>query len=281
MSPDYPEYEIRPFPKIRRLMVDGGRMGRQKHVIHGLVELDVTRPRQVIRDHKARTGEALSFTAYVAACLGRALDQNRHMHAYRDFRDRLVVFSQVDLNTLLEVEIDGRRSITPHIIRAVNNKSFLEIHSEIRTAQAQHETSRESNFIRRFVRLPGFVRRLFLRWLFNNPKLVKEYFGTVSLTAVGMFATGGFWGIPVPNHTLQVTLGGIAEKPGVVDGRVRVREYLSVTISIDHDVVDGAPAARFAQMLKEIVEGGSELDEVASRTERSRRTQRGRRPTTR
>jgi hypothetical protein len=64
MSQDYPEYEVRPFPKIRRLMVDGGQIGRQKHIIHGLVELDVTRPRQIIRDHKARTGEALSFTAY-------------------------------------------------------------------------------------------------------------------------------------------------------------------------------------------------------------------------
>jgi len=262
-------------------MVDGGRIGRQKHVIHGLVELDVTLPRQVIRDHKARTGEALSFTAYMAACLGRAIDQNRHMHAYRDWRDCLIVFNQVDLNTLLEIKIDGRPGIMPHIIRAVNSKSFMEIHREIRASQAEHEASRESNFIRGFVRLPGFVRRLFLWWLFKNPKLVKEYFGTVSLTAVGMFATGGIWGIPVPNHTLQVTLGGIAEKPGVVDGRVQIREYLSVTISIDHDVVDGAPAARFAQLLKEIVEGGSELTEVASRASRRGRTERVRRPTTR
>jgi pyruvate/2-oxoglutarate dehydrogenase complex dihydrolipoamide acyltransferase (E2) component len=111
--------------------------------------------------------------------------------------------------------------------------------------------------------------------------LVKEYFGTVSLTAVGMFATGGFWGIPVPNHTLQLTLGGIADKPGVVDGRVRVREYLSVTISIDHDIVDGGPAARFAQKLKEIVEGGFELAEVVAPKARRRRTEPSRRPTTR
>jgi pyruvate/2-oxoglutarate dehydrogenase complex dihydrolipoamide acyltransferase (E2) component len=93
--------------------------------------------------------------------------------------------------------------------------------------------------------------------------LVKRYMGTVSMTAVGMFATGGFWGIPVPNHTLQLTLGGIAEKPGVVAGQVQIREYLSLTISIDHDVVDGAPAARFAQHLKELIEGGTELS-VAS-----------------
>lgn len=40
-----------------------------------------------------------------------------------------------------------------------------------------------------------------------------------------MFGSGEFWGLPVPNHTPQFTLGGIAEKPGVVDGRIEVREY--------------------------------------------------------
>lgn len=245
-------------------MVDGGRMGRQRHVIHGLLELDVTRPRQIIRDHRAQTGEALSLTAYIAACLGRAVDQHKHVHAYRQGRGQLVVFDQVDLNTLLEVEQDGQRGITPHLIRDANRKTFLEIHRELRDSQARHHASRESDFIRWFVRLPAFMRRLFLWWLFRTPRLLKQYFGTVSLTAVGMFASGGFWGIPVPNHTLQVTLGGISEKPGVIDGQIQIREYMSVTISVDHDVVDGAPAARFAQCLKELVEGGAELDAAVS-----------------
>jgi pyruvate/2-oxoglutarate dehydrogenase complex dihydrolipoamide acyltransferase (E2) component len=60
----------------------------------------------------------------------------------------------------------------------------------------------------------------------------------------------------VPNHTLQISLGGIARKPGVVEDRMEIREYLSVTISFDHDIVDGAPAARFAQRLKTLVESG-------------------------
>jgi pyruvate/2-oxoglutarate dehydrogenase complex dihydrolipoamide acyltransferase (E2) component len=74
-----------------------------------------------------------------------------------------------------------------------------------------------------------------------------------------MFGTGGGWGIPVPNHSLQLTLGGIAEKPGVVDQRIEIRQYMSVTVSIDHDIIDGAPAARFIQRLKELVEGADGL----------------------
>jgi pyruvate/2-oxoglutarate dehydrogenase complex dihydrolipoamide acyltransferase (E2) component len=54
----------------------------------------------------------------------------------------------------------------------------------------------------------------------------------------------------------MLTLGGISEKPGVVDGHIAIREYLSLTISFDHDIIDGAPAARFTQRLKDLIERG-------------------------
>ena len=262
MSTKEESYQIIPFPKIRRLMVDGGRLGRQKHLIHGLVEMDVTRARQAIRDYKEKTSETLSFTAFVMTCLGRAVDLNKHMQAYRTWWDRLVLFDDVDVNTMFEVEVDGRKIIRPHIIRAVNRKTFQEIHKEIRTFQTKHEDSREASFINWFVLLPAFIRRLFLQSLFKSPRLLKDMNGTVSLTAVGMFGNGAGWGIPVSNHTLQITLGGLAEKPVLINGQVENREYLCVTISIDHDIVDGAPAARFVQRMKELVESGHGLNEI-------------------
>jgi pyruvate/2-oxoglutarate dehydrogenase complex dihydrolipoamide acyltransferase (E2) component len=53
-----------------------------------------------------------------------------------------------------------------------------------------------------------------------------------------------------------VTVGGIGEKPGVVNGHIAIRDYLSLTISFDHDIIDGAPAARFTQRLKDLIESG-------------------------
>jgi pyruvate/2-oxoglutarate dehydrogenase complex dihydrolipoamide acyltransferase (E2) component len=70
----------------------------------------------------------------------------------------------------------------------------------------------------------------------------------------------------LPFHTLGLTVGGIGEKPGVVEGRIEVREYLSLTIALDHDVVDGAPAARFAQLLRGLIEGGYGLEEQGTGT---------------
>jgi hypothetical protein len=257
-------HQSRPYPRMRLPMVDGGRMGRQKHMVHGLFDVDVTLPRQALRAQRARTGEALSFTAFVLACLGRAIDTNRHMHAYRNWRNQLIIFDEVDVNTLVEVEVEGRRIIRPLLIRAVNTKSVEAIHADLRAFQGAPERSDEAQFLRWFVRLPGFARRLFYGVLFRRPQLIKQYFGTVALSSIGMFGSGGFWGIPVPNHTLQLTLGGIAARPGVVAGRIEVREYLSVTVSFDHDIVDGAPAARFAQHWKELVERADGLDELVT-----------------
>jgi pyruvate/2-oxoglutarate dehydrogenase complex dihydrolipoamide acyltransferase (E2) component len=264
MKNDHDGFTASPYPRTRLLMVDGGRLGLQKHMVHGLVEFDVTMARQSIHKHKEQTGERLSFTAFFLSCLGKAIEANRHMHAYRDWRNRVILFDEVDVNTLFEVEVDGKKTIRPHILRGVNKKTFLELHREIRAFQQEHQSSQEAKFIDRFVLLPGFARRLFLRLLFKNPKLVKELYGTVMVSSVGMFGDGSGWGLPVPNHTLQLTLGGMATKPGVWEGKIEARQILSVTISFDHDVVDGAPAARFAQRLKELVESGYGLCEEES-----------------
>jgi pyruvate/2-oxoglutarate dehydrogenase complex dihydrolipoamide acyltransferase (E2) component len=253
-------HTVLPYPRNRLLMVDGGQMGLKKHTIHGLVEFDITHAREKIRKYRAQTGEALSFSTFFLACLGKAIDQDKQMLAYRNWRNQLIIYDDVDVNMLFEVEVDGKKTIRPHILRGVNHKSLGEIQEEIRTFQEGHQSSQESKFIEWFVRLPGFIRRSFLWVLFKNPQFIKEYYGTVLVSSIGMFGSGSGWGIPVPNHSLQLTLGGMGEKPGVVNHRVEVREYLSVTVSFDHDVIDGAPAARFSQRLKKLIESGFGLD---------------------
>jgi pyruvate/2-oxoglutarate dehydrogenase complex dihydrolipoamide acyltransferase (E2) component len=77
-----------------------------------------------------------------------------------------------------------------------------------------------------------------------------------------MFGKGAGWGIPPATPpSLWITVGGIGEKPGVVDGQIAIQDYLSLTISFDHVIIDGAPAARFTQRLKELIEDGYGLDD--------------------
>jgi hypothetical protein len=62
---------------------------------------------------------------------------------------------------------------------------------------------------------------------------------------------------------------GIARKPAVVEERVEPRDLLNITVAFDHDVVDGAPAARFVQRLVELIEDGYGLEELRRGTPRS------------
>ncbi|WP_291383723.1 2-oxo acid dehydrogenase subunit E2 [Demequina sp.] len=92
--------------------------------------------------------------------------------------------------------------------------------------------------------------------------MIRKVQGTVVLSAVGMFGSGGGWGLALPSHTLGITVGDITQKPGVHNGEIAIREYLNVTRDFDHNIVDGAPASRFAQRFRDLVEGGSGLHPV-------------------
>lgn len=133
----------------------------------------------------------------------------------------------------------------------MNRRSWEELHAEIRRIQTAPKVQPGWKFTDVFPRLPRPIRRFSLRMILRRPDLMKAYAGTVGFTSVGMFGVGSFWGIGLPVHSLAVTLGGIGEKPVVVDGRIAIREMLSLTVSFNHDIIDGAPAARFTQRLIE------------------------------
>lgn len=250
------DYQIVPFPAARHVIVDAGRLASRRHIIHGLLELDVSRPREMLRQHKAHTGESLSFTAFIITCLAHAIAANLAVQAYPNWRHQLVLFDDVDVATPIEVHAGG--VAVPHVIRAANRKTFRQIHDEIRAIQANPTRSAQTGgLIDLAPRVPAVVRKLFYWILRQNPHWTKATAGTVIVTAVGMFAQGSGWGIGfLPYHTLGLTLAGIGSKPGVVNGRIAIREYLHLTISFDHDIVDGAPAARFVQQLRELIERG-------------------------
>lgn len=253
-------FEVRDSPPRRRDIVDALEVGVRRHMVHALLEFDVMRPRQLIRDHASRTGERLSFTAFIVACLARAIQQDPLLHAYRDWRGRLVLFDEVDVVTLIESEVD--EAAVPHVIRAANRRSVGEISAEIRRIQSAPAASaqRSGALVRLSRFVPGPMRRLFFRVLHRNPHLMKRTAGTTLVTSIGMFGVGSAWAVGiVPLHTTCLALGGISVKPMVRDGRIEPCEVLALTLSVDHDLVDGAPAARFAAHLRQLIEGATLL----------------------
>ena len=251
------DYQVIPYPRYMRFAAAAYQSVRRKPMIHGLLEADVTEARTLLREHMARTGESLSFTAFLCACLGKAVDEHKAVQAFRLSGNRLVLFDDVDICIRIEREVAGQKYVVPYILRAANHKTFRELHDEIRAAQAADTRAA----LTRLRLLPVALYRSFI-WTFTRiarrrPQVWKENMGTVGVTSVGMFGRGAGWGIPLAAPTpLMVTVGGIGEKQTLVEGRLEVREYLSLTISVDHEVVDGAPATRFTQRFKELIESG-------------------------
>ncbi len=269
MSQHDADYQVVPYAKMRRLEALAYRSVQHKPMMHGLIEVDVTRARTFLRAYKARTGEALSFTAFLITCLAKAVEEHKAVQAYRQGSKRLILFEDVDIYTPIECDVAGQPQLMPYIVRSANRKTFRAIHQEIRAAQGQEKSKAWEGLpvLRGPWLLLSRVLRLMIWRAERSPHVWKQYRGTVGITAVGMFGKGAGWGLPLPSHSLWVTVGGIGEKPGVVDGQIAIREYLSLTLSFDHEVIDGAPAARFTQRFNELIESGYGLEDEHNASE--------------
>lgn len=240
-----------------------------RHSVYALLEVDVTTARQIIVEHKACTGEGLSFTGYLAYCLARAVDEDKSVQAYLKGRKKLVMFDNVDVGLPVEREIGGKRTPIGYVIRGANHKTFMEIHREIRDVQTQTAppTRGMPPWLQFGLLLPVPLCTLFVALLRaairHDPTITVAQAGTVGVTAVGMFGKGqsSGWGLTPPMHSLFLIVGSITRKPAVVADRIEPREILNLTVGFNHDVVDGAPAARFVRRLVELIESGYGLAE--------------------
>jgi pyruvate dehydrogenase E2 component (dihydrolipoamide acetyltransferase) len=83
----------------------------------------------------------------------------------------------------------------------------------------------------------------------------EEYTGaTFTVSNLGMFGIDQFTAIINPPEAGILAIGGVEQKPVVIDGRLEVRERMRVTMSCDHRAVDGATGARFLQTVRRYIE---------------------------
>lgn len=78
--------------------------------------------------------------------------------------------------------------------------------------------------------------------------------GTFTITNLGMYEIDAFTPILNLPETAILGVGRIKDRAAVVDGQICVRPFLWLSLTFDHRIVDGAPAARFLQGIKQLVE---------------------------
>ena len=280
MSTNTLAYQVVDLPAGRRIWVNTLDLSWPAHAIYGLLEVDVTIVRKLITEHERRTGEKLSFAGFLTFCLARAVDEDKTIQAYRKGNKQLILFDDVDVGLMVERQVGEKRALMVHTIRAANRKTYREIHDEIRRVQTEPVPPGRwmPNWFRSALLLPWPLSRLVIALIRMNgrrdPTIAVSMGGTVALTSVGMFGGGhSGWGISPTLHPLGLVVGSISWKPVVVDGRIEPREILNLTVSFDHDIVDGGPATRFVRRLVELIESGDGLCEEEIHAEQATTTQ--------
>lgn len=241
----------------RRMVAASASVTKRKNTIHCMSAADITVPRLLISEYYEKTGVKLSFTAYIVTCLAKTISKYPRFNAFVKGR-KLILLHDITISVLIEREIADENVPEPIGILKTQEKNYLQIHNEIREAQKQKSNQIERFSGAKWLRLiPGFLIKLFIRVADKNILMAKKY-GKVAVTAVGMNSKEPVWLIPHGSPTVLVTVGGIENKVVEWDSQIVSREHLCLTVSFDHDIVDGAPAARFMNdLIGEIKSGES------------------------
>ena len=86
--------------------------------------------------------------------------------------------------------------------------------------------------------------------------------GTFTLSNLGMLGIDEFAAVLNPPQSAILAVGRIADRTVPVDGVVAIRPRMTLTLTVDHRVLDGAAGARFLTDLRTSIESpGEELSE--------------------
>jgi pyruvate dehydrogenase E2 component (dihydrolipoamide acetyltransferase) len=187
-------------------------------------EFDATRAAE-LRAQLLEMGEEykVSFNDIVIKAVALALAEHPEVNAHW-LNDKIRHFNRIHVAMAVAVE-DGL--ITPVLFDA-DRMSLWDISAKARELAAK---ARE--------------RKL----------LPEEYTGsTFSVSNLGMFGIDQFTAIINPPEAGILAIGGVEEKPVVIDGALEVRQRMRVTMSCDHRVIDGATGAKFLQTVRRYIE---------------------------
>ena len=78
--------------------------------------------------------------------------------------------------------------------------------------------------------------------------------GTFTVSNLGMFGVRDFYAIVNPPQAAIIAVGAIEPRPVVRKGEIVVRDIMNLSLSADHRILYGAPAAEFLRDLKDLLE---------------------------
>ena len=213
-----------PLSGVRKVVAERMALSAQSMAMVTLnSELDVTRLVE-LRSQQKKAGvnpdEIPGYNAVLVALTARALRQHPYLNA--SFTGQGIQLYDV---AHIGVAVDSPEGLLVVVVRGADQKNAAQIHSE----------------------LGAMVERALNRK--NMPEELKG--STFTITNLGMFGVDSFNPIINPPESGILGIGRFVEKDVLEEGAIRRAHRAIFSLTFDHRVIDGAPAARFLQTLQE------------------------------
>ena len=230
--------EARSVPVAKTIRLAGKRKATAERLSYGFhttvpvtITMDV-RMEAVLdqrKDSHNRTGEEISITAYVVKAAAKALEEYQMINSSLE-GDELRVYGDINI----AVAINTPDGLVAPVLPQTNMKSVSEISRSIR------------DLTERSV---------------QNKLVVSDLTGgTFTVTNLGGYGVELFAPVINPPQCAILGFGRTSERPVIIEGQVRAASMTTLSLVFDHRIVDGVPAARFLQRVKELLEDPKRLD---------------------
>jgi pyruvate/2-oxoglutarate dehydrogenase complex dihydrolipoamide acyltransferase (E2) component len=246
----------------RQLAMDAFAALPPNHPMIALLELDVTDALAAIAAQRA-VGTRVSLFAFLVRSIARAISEHPDLNLVRHGK-KLVRFEDVDVSVPVEVTTRDGNFPRELVLRRAHARGATDLYAELEAARTgfgqSGDLGAEDKGYRRAMGLlrwlPGFVRAALMRLFIRSAFRIKQSAGTTLVTSVGKFASMPGFGFTFTTgpRAAAFAVGTVSEKPWVHEGQICVRSILGFSIIVNHDLLDGAPVARFARRLQELVE---------------------------
>lgn len=229
--------------------------------LHFLCELDASGMDTVRAAVRTAGGQTPTYTAFVVKAVGLALKEHPHLNVMvqeRPWNTRLVPLKNMTATVAVERNVDGVDMVFAPMVQDSGERNLGDL-----TSQLRHFAEAEPNEISEFVRFQQLVR--WARWV---PSLVGLLFRIPALSP-GLWARfrGGAYAVTSPGKyggcdqvlppwpwPFTFSFGAVKFRPWVVGDQVVPRRTMRLTITVDRRIANGAPIARFAERLRELLE---------------------------
>jgi pyruvate dehydrogenase E2 component (dihydrolipoamide acetyltransferase) len=216
--------EVIPLTGVRKTTAERVTLSAQT-APHSTITMEVDMSNAV----KLREESQVSFTDILVKAVAQALEEHRSLNSTLE-GEQIKIYEDINIGVAVATE----RGLVVPVIRNANKKSLTEIASTLKE----------------------LVKRA------RKGKLTRDDVtgGTFTVTNLGMYEVEVFIPIINPPEAAILGVGRVTEKPVAVNKEIKTKPVTYLSLSFDHRIVDGAPAAKFLQRLKQILE--SELRDV-------------------